>query len=244
MPIVALSGLHGGTGATTVTAGLAWALHQAGESVLAIDLSVDNLLRLHFNMPWEQARGWARAELDGEVWVQGAMAYDDRLAFLPFGRTTAGERRQLRARDLLGAGHWRRQAERLAAGGRYRWILLDAPWENSDGGGLAAAGDYRLVVVRPDANCHVRLHQQPLPAGCQILINDYSPLSRLQQDIHQLWSLTLTGLAPVVIHRDEAVAEALAAKQPLGAYRPESAAAAEFATLAGWCLIHYADDAP
>ncbi|WP_440530380.1 cellulose synthase operon protein YhjQ/BcsQ, partial [Serratia nevei] len=46
------------------------------------------------------------------------------------------------------------------------------------------------------------------------------------------------GLLPVVIHRDEALAEALAVKQPLGEYRPESLAADEVLTLANWCLIN------
>lgn len=48
----------------------------------------------------------------------------------------------------------------------------------------------------------------------------------------------MSGLLPVVIHRDEALAEALAVKQPLGEYRPESLAADEVLTLANWCLIN------
>ena len=61
MPVIALQGLRGGMGTTSVTAALAWALQQLGESVLAIDFTPDNLLRLHFNTPFELARGWARA---------------------------------------------------------------------------------------------------------------------------------------------------------------------------------------
>jgi cellulose biosynthesis protein BcsQ len=47
-------------------------------------------------------------------------------------------------------------------------------------------------------------------------------------------------MLPVVIHRDEAMAECLAAKQPLGEYRSDSLAAEEVITLASWCLMHYA----
>jgi cellulose biosynthesis protein BcsQ len=43
-----------------------------------------------------------------------------------------------------------------------------------------------------------------------------------------------------VIHRDEAMAECLAAKQPLGEYRSDSLAAEEILTLANWCLLHFA----
>ena len=39
---------------------------------------------------------------------------------------------------------------------------------------------------------------------------------------------------------DEAMAESLANKQPLGEYRHDSLAAEEMITLANWCLMHYA----
>ncbi len=86
MPVIALQGLRGGMGTTSVTAALAWALQQLGESVLAIDFTPDNLLRLHFNTPFELARGWARAEQDGGGWQEGALRYCENLDFLPFGR--------------------------------------------------------------------------------------------------------------------------------------------------------------
>jgi cell division protein YhjQ len=44
----------------------------------------------------------------------------------------------------------------------------------------------------------------------------------------------------MVIHRDEAMAECLASKQPLGEYRSDSLAAEEILTLANWCLLHFA----
>jgi cellulose biosynthesis protein BcsQ len=68
MPVLALQGIRGGVGTTSVAAALAWALQQLKESVLVIDFSPDNLLRLHFNMPFDQPRGWAKAEIAGEGW--------------------------------------------------------------------------------------------------------------------------------------------------------------------------------
>lgn len=67
MPVIAMQGIRGGVGATSLTAGLSWALEQLGEPVLSIDFSADNLLRFHFNMPAHSTRGWARAELDGDA---------------------------------------------------------------------------------------------------------------------------------------------------------------------------------
>lgn len=239
MPVIALQGLRGGVGATSMTAALAWALQQLGESVLAIDLSPANLLRLHFNMPFEQQRGWARAELDGEGWQHSAMRYCEKLDFLPFGHLSLGEQRKIQLACQQNPLHWQNFLAQLKATGQHNWILLDIP----TGSGLLTQqqltlADDILLLITPDANCHARLHQQPLPAHCHLLVNDYFAASQLQEDLHQLWLQTLGCLLPLLIHRDEALAEALAAKQPLGEYRPESLAADEVLTLATWCLIN------
>lgn len=243
MPVIALQGIRGGIGTTSITAALAWALQQLGESVLVIDLSPDNLLRLHFNMPFELNRGWARAELDGTGWPQGAMRYGKKLDFLPFGRLSAAERVKVRQQQSDTPQRWHDFLAQLRASEQYRWILLDIP--AGDGPQIEqqlALADQVFLLLNPDANCHARLHQQQLPAGCHLLINHYSSASPLQQDLHQLWLQTLAGLLPLVIHRDEALAEAMAVKQPLGEYRPESLAADEVLTLANWCLLNLQDD--
>jgi cellulose synthase operon protein YhjQ len=245
MPVIALQGLRGGMGTTSVTAALAWALQQLGESVLAVDFAPDNLLRLHFNTPFELPRGWARAEQDGGEWQQGAMHYCENLDFLPFGRLTAAERLNLQQYCRQHPTRWQENLAQLSASAQYNWILLDLP---ADDPVLAAQAlpfaDCIFMLIAPDANCQVRLHQQALPEGCRFLINHYFAASQLQQDLHQLWLQTLGGLLPVAIHRDEAMAEALAVKQPLGEYRPESLAADEVLTLANWCLINLKDAAP
>ncbi len=68
MPIVAIQGLHGGVGATSLTAAIAWALNALGESVLAIDFSPANQLGCYFNTPVDEPRGWMRAWRDGVDW--------------------------------------------------------------------------------------------------------------------------------------------------------------------------------
>ncbi|HEI8868096.1 TPA: cellulose synthase operon protein YhjQ [Serratia odorifera] len=239
MPVIALQGIRGGIGATSVTAALAWALRQLGETTLAIDASPDNLLRLHFNTPFSLARGWARAELDGADWRQGAMRYCEKLDFLPFGQLDAVERQQHCQNSDIS---WARRLEQLQRSGQHRWILLDVPAvDNAQTRQALSAADRVFVLLTPDANCHARLHQQLLPGNGHFLINHYSSASQLQQDLHQLWLQTLNGLLPMVIHRDEALAEAMAVKQPLGEYRPDSLAADEVLTLANWCLLNLRD---
>ncbi|HEI6848356.1 TPA: cellulose synthase operon protein YhjQ [Yersinia enterocolitica] len=242
MPVLALQGVRGGIGTTSVTAALAWALQQLDESVLVIDFSLDNLLRLHFNMSFEQSRGWARAEVDGEGWQQGAMRYTEKLDFLPFGQLTQTENEQLSASLQQHPRQWQENLSRLLANASYRWILLDIPAGDSTFTRQALAlADQTLILIHADASCHIRLHQQNLPAGCHFLLNQFSASSRLQQDLHQLWLQSLDSLLPIFIHRDEAMAEALAAKQPLGEYSAQSLAAEEVMTLANWCLINAAE---
>ncbi len=97
-----------------------------------------------------------------------------------------------------------------------------------------------MTIVNPDTNCHVRLHQQALPANAHILLNDLRLASQLQEDLYQIWLQSQRRLLPIAIHRDEAMAESMASKQPLGEYRSDSLAAEEMVTLANWCLLHYA----
>jgi cellulose synthase operon protein YhjQ len=100
--------------------------------------------------------------------------------------------------------------------------------------------DHILSIVNVDANCHIRLHQQALPADAHILINDLRISSQIQDDLYQVWLQSQRRLLPMVIHRDEGMAECLASKQPLGEYRGDSLAAEEILTLANWCLLHFA----
>lgn len=239
MPIIVLQGIRGGLGTTSISAGLAWALQQLGESALAIDFSSNNLLRLHFNMTFAQARGWARATTDGDRWQQGAMQYVPRLDFLPFGQLNQTEIDALQQHCIHSPTYWRDNLAQIIAHGRHRWILIDAPADDSPLTHQAlAAADAVFLLLTPDTNCHSRLHQQALPAQRYFLVNQFSAISQIQQDLYQLWQHTLPRLLPLVIHRDEALAESPAAKQPLGEYRPASGAAEEIITLANWCLIH------
>lgn len=75
MAILGLQGVRGGTGVTSITAALAWALQLLGESVLAIDASPDNMLRFFFNTDIHHQDGWARALLDGRDWRDAGLRY-------------------------------------------------------------------------------------------------------------------------------------------------------------------------
>ncbi|EEC0352907.1 cellulose biosynthesis protein BcsQ [Salmonella enterica subsp. enterica] len=229
-------------GNTSLTAALAWALQILGENVLVIDASPDNLLRMSFNVDFVHQGGWARSLLDGQDWRDAGLRYTSQLDLLPFGQLTAQERENPQAwQETLGEIGSAIQA--LKASGRYSWILLDLPYGASPlTGQLVSLCDHTLAIAQVDANCHIRLHQQALPAGAHVLINDLRIGSQLQDDLYQVWLQSQRRLLPIVIHRDEAMAECMASKQPLGEYRSDSLAAEEVLTLANWCLLHDAGD--
>lgn len=238
MAVLGLQGVRGGVGTTSITAALGWALQLLGESVLVIDASPDNLLRLSFNVDFEHAGGWARALLDGKDWRDAGLRYTSNIDVLPFGRLTASEAENLHVlpsplASLSGL------LQTVKTQQRYDWVLIDLPH-----GFLPLTRqfiehcDHILAVVKPDTNCHIRLHQQRLPAGAHILINDLRIGSQLQDDLYQVWLQSQRRLLPTVIHRDEAMVECLASKQPLGEYRGDSLAAEEMLTLANWCVLH------
>ncbi|WOJ03182.1 cellulose biosynthesis protein BcsQ [Citrobacter koseri] len=240
MSILGLQGVRGGVGATSITSALAWALQILGENVLVVDASPDNLLRMSFNVDFAHRDGWARALLDGKDWRDAGLRYTTQLDLLPFGQLTVEERENPQ--------EWAEKLGAICAGlrelkesRRYSWILLDLPHGVSPlTQQLVSLCDHTLAVVKADTNCHIRLHQQALPTGAHILINDLRIASQLQDDLYQVWLQSQRRLLPMVIHRDEAMAECMASKQPLGEYRGDSLAAEEVLTLANWCLLHYA----
>lgn len=242
MAILGLQGVRGGVGTTSITSALAWALQILGENVLVIDASPDNLLRMSFNVDFVHQGGWARSLLDGQDWRDAGLRYTSQLDLLPFGQLTVEEQENPQTwqerLNGIGAG-----IQALKASGRYTWILLDLPYGASTlTRRLVTLCDHMLVIANVDANCHIRLHQQALPAGAHILINDLRIGSQLQDDLYQVWLQSQRRLLPMAIHRDEAMAECMASKQPLGEYRSDSLAAEEVLTLANWCLLHDAGD--
>ncbi|WNN44435.1 MULTISPECIES: cellulose biosynthesis protein BcsQ [Winslowiella] len=240
MPIIALQGLRGGTGASSVTAALAWAFNQLGEEVLAMDFSSSNQLALHFNAPVGLTRGWMRGALDSDDWQQSALRYLPGLDLVPFGTLSERECETLEAGGIDILLSWLQHLTDLKTD--YRWLLLDVPaQQNRWSRQILAHADRVISVITADANCHIHLHQRQPGSNTLFLINNFNANSQSQQDLQQLWLSTLDRLIPVVIHRDEAMAEALLVKQPTGEYRPESLAAEEITTLANWLLINLAE---
>ena len=180
MAVLGLQGVRGGVGTTSVTAALAWSLQVLGESVLVIDACSDNLLRMSFNVDFTRTEGWARALLDDKDWRDAGMRYTSQLDVLPFGQLTTTERENEAAYQRL-FSQFTVALQELKEKGHYKWILLDLPHGAAAlTRQLIAQCDHVLSIVNVDANCHIRLHQQPLPTNAHLLINDLRINSQIQ----------------------------------------------------------------
>ncbi len=92
----------------------------------------------------------------------------------------------------------------LKESGHYQWILLDLPHGAASlTRQLLSQCDHVLSIANVDANCHIRLHQQAMPANAHILINDLRIGSQIRDDLYRVWLQSQRRLLPMVIHRDE-----------------------------------------
>lgn len=214
MNLVALQGIRGGVGTTSIVAGLALAAREQGARVLAVDLCQDNLLGIHLGLPHDDPRGWSRLADPAGEWPSALYRYEEGLDLLPHGGAAG-----------VSAGSW------LASVTGYDLVLLDVPTT-----GLPSLPCRRLLVVNADANCHVRLHRHRWEADERLLVTQFTSRRALQQDLLDLWQAGGLPLLNLRLHRDEAMAEAMAAKQPVGRHAPASLIAHELSALASWCL--------
>ncbi|QCI11588.1 cellulose synthase operon protein YhjQ [Pseudomonas putida] len=235
MTVLALSGVRGGVGTTSLVAALGFALRRLGQRVLLLDLCPQNLLRLHCNHALQATEGWARAECDGQLWSEPLLQVADELYLLPHGRLEAAELGQMGQAHGAGAALWPQRLGQLRR--HFDWLLLDLPAAVP---GLAMPGlggevEY-LRVLEADAACHALLSLDMAGQGT-LLLNRFDPISPLQRDLLLLWRERFGArLAPQVVHRDEAMAGALAWKSPLGHYAGDSLAARDVGSLATWCI--------
>ncbi|MDR0807187.1 MAG: cellulose synthase operon protein YhjQ/BcsQ [Enterobacteriaceae bacterium] len=270
MTILAIQGLRGGSGATSVCASLAWALAQREQSVLLVDFSTSNLLRLYFNQPYEKNSGWALDIIQQQklgnpinyisvnhisvnnISVNNIPAENTaindintahgvkKIDYLPFGI--------LDEKKLISLDSWLQEQKNkqpthlpdelsFLSAVKYDWIIIDCSSTLLSLVELAESlADINIFTLNPDIGCQVLLKQRILPANSYFLINRFIPISLVQQDVSHVWQQCLAGFIPVILHADEAQAESLALKKPVGECRPDSLISNNFIDLADWCL--------
>ncbi|BBR51868.1 MULTISPECIES: cellulose biosynthesis protein BcsQ [Pseudomonas] len=230
MTSLALHGLRGGLGRSSVLAALGHALRELGERVLLVDLCSNNLLGLHFNLPLVGCDGWANAERDGRPFGDQVFEVFDGLCVMPFGELDEPALAELSG--TFNPGIWSARQAQLVR--HFDWVLFDLP---SSGALREVEVDVRVLVAEAEMTSHILLERQAPERFDLLLINRFDAASRLQSDVLMVWRRLYHNRLPLqVIHRDEAFVEALACKAPVGHYAPQSLASRDVQSLAVRCL--------
>lgn len=231
MRTLAIQNARGGCGSTSLAAGLAWALHRLGVRVVLVDCSPSNDLRLFFDIALDEKNGWARAVLDGADWRAAAWRVDDGLDILPFGGLSQDDLARLPSSASVDLIHsiLAQQAPGLA--------IFDLGGESDELD--PALFTTRLLVARADMASYLTISEQAEPQDL-VLLNHVRVESQLQKACRGLFTSSVASLVPVVLHYDEAMAESIAMKQPVGAGAPNSLVADELRRLAVWLLSRQA----
>lgn len=248
MNVIAVAGTCGGVGVTTVAAQLAAGLVAQRRHTIAFDFSPDNALRLHFGMAWDDETGLAPAIITGQPWHETAFRSAGDVDFIPFGKPGDGHTAADLEPSLAAQPRWLASCIEELDMPAETYVICDCPRTDSALRSQAlAAADLTLIVATPDALSYASACAAAEAAWEQgareiaFVLNGFDPTRALDQDVAMLMRTDFSAnLAPVVLHRDESLREALASKQSVFDYAPSSRAVYDFSALAMWVVAHMA----
>lgn len=241
MHTIAIVSGNGGVGRTTVAANLAAMISRRGRPVLALDFDPQNALGLHLGLAPGETDGLARRLVDGGRWHEAAFQNSDQVRFLPYGAADDAQRQAFEAQLVSDPG-W--LAKRLAAVDlpADTIVIMDTPrLPSATTRAVLGSADMVIAAVAADTHCYARLpvlrEQVGSRAPLFFAVNQFDATRRLQNDVLALMRPELGGsLIPYIIHRDEAVPEAVASNRSLPEQAPQSQAAHDLQGLASWVL--------
>lgn len=245
-PLIATVSTKGGVGKTTLTGNLGVALAQAGRKVLAVDLDPQNALRLHYEIPLDRRSGLAVQTLSGQSWSEAVYSSPFNVDCLPYGEHNEQQRMQFESRMASEPELFSTNIKSIAAGAT---VLVDTPPGPSVYMRRAVAvADIVLVMVLADAASFAAIPQmeslireycahRTQPPKVYYVVNQMDGHKLLKRDVVMMLRQSLGDrMAPVSVHYDSAVEEALACNQPVLEYASYSAASQDVEKLAGWIL--------
>ncbi len=216
--VVALVSFNGGVGRSTLVTALSSGLQRQGESVLALDLDPQNALRQHFGVD-SQASGIGTASLLNAPWQQVRQAGFAGSQVLTFGTTTLQQQENLQ-RWLKREPRWLAQHLSALDLSARQTVIIDTPAGNNIYFHQAlSVADVVLVVAQADGASLGTLDQMeaalaPYRHGeraprVHFVINKLDEGNAFSLDMVEAFKQRL-GHAPLEVHRDMAISEALA----------------------------------
>lgn len=249
MSVVGIVSMKGGAGKTSTTANLASALAErlGPNRVTSLDLDPQDALHWHFGLDADAVPGVCALSLHGAAWTPARRGAPLDVACLPYGAATEPEREAFE--DLLAREpDWIGRQIDESGLSHNAVVLIDTPPGPSVYlRQVFACADLILIVLLSDAGSYATIPameswldelalQGEIPPTAYLLnqVDTGEPLSR---DVVEMLRAHLgERLAPVRIHRDEAVSEALAFQQPVLVYDPHCQASHDLSRLASWVI--------
>ncbi|OPA94979.1 cellulose synthase operon protein YhjQ [Pseudomonas fluorescens] len=222
--VIALVSINGGVGRSTLATALSSGLQRHSESVVALDLDPQNALHHHFGVSASMP-GIGRTSLEHGQWAPLQQLGFAGCQVLTFGDITVEQQENLE-RWLKHEPLW--LAQRLASLGlsERQTVIIDTPAGNNVYFHQALnVADVVLVVVQADAACLATLDQLDVllaphlegkrPPTVHVVVNQVDESNDFSLDMLEAFKQRL-GKAPLAVHRDMKINEALAfAADPL-----------------------------
>ncbi len=234
MPLICVTSPKGGVGKTTMSANLAFALQRLGHPVVVVDFDVQNALRLHLGIALNDERGFVAHAPHQPNWSRLSLTTQSGIRVLPYGSCSPQATRLfeqlLRERpNMLTEG----LADFLAVPGLM--VIADTPPGPTPAlEALDRIADYRIAVLLADSGSIAQLprieqgdfysHTRNDLDMVGYIVNQVDRRRRLNQDVTEFLRARLGPQLLGLVHRDEALAEALATQQTVFTFEPAAAA--------------------
>jgi len=243
---LAIVSYKGGVGKTTVASNLSAHLATAGLEVHAIDMDDQNALRLHFGVDPHETSGIAHCASTKE-WRDEGIDDDSGVFVYPHGMmefpVRANFKESLRTQPSL-LKDWLDKSFNQDA-----LVVIDTP-PGSDVYSTQAivAADCLLVVLNPDGASFATIGTMEelikelnpnllVTKKVLFLVANYNEMRELDRGVLSVMRDAYGDkVAPIIIHYDASVREALAHQKLLQDYDSDSQAHAEFSELADWLI--------
>lgn len=239
--ILAISGLRGGVGATSMAALLAEALSQKGASVLVVDLNDSDLLRFHYDVSGHQLAGWGSTFWHGGNWFNQLVFIDENIWLLPYGS-------QVRNRAPINAHTINSIVEIIIKTARKGiipfqpdWIIFDMPHHQGVIKKALHWCDLHFLVCEVDFAANILLEQYDFFDHGYLLLNKFNPQHPLGSRLFHSWGQEYAQrMLPVHFLWDINILESLSRGHTVLRHAPDCESSKRVYKLAQWCLNYRA----